>query len=433
MTNNTITTRVLIFAKEYSHWLTLLPVVICVLYYHLDVPFHDQWDLLPLLDAYYQGRLTLNNLLAPHNGHILLLPQAIMLLLAVCTHWNTFAEVLCSLLLGVINFGLFLTLAKQLTELRLSVLHKSALGLVAFSLAQAENWLWGWQLQIPLCLTFMLAGFVALRCITSHALALMAAGMCGVAACFSFGAGVVFWLAAIPLVFTRLPLLLLPWGVMTAFCLSTYFHLLGISTAEITPHETNWLDYYFITLPASIKHTLICLGSVVARFNNNAALVAGSSGVLGFLLLLRCTPAVDKSLIISLALLGLGASLLISLSRSGMGTEQMLYSRYTTLCLPFWISLLFLVLKHPSLVKTAGVAVLSAIITTSIFSLKDFQRIHKRLVLGEIALEAPESPEGQKALQVIDPRHDSALAQQEVRLLKQYQLSYFRSNKKDYH
>jgi hypothetical protein len=111
----------------------------------------------------------------------------------------------------------------------------------------------------------------------------------------------------------------------------------------------------------------------------------------------------------------------------------MLYSRYTTLCLPFWISLLFLVLKHPSLVKTAGVAVLSAIITTSIFSLKDFQRIHKRLVLGEIALEAPESPEGQKALQVIDPRHDSALAQQEVRLLKQYQLSYFRSNKKDYH
>jgi hypothetical protein len=34
---------------------------------------------------------------------------------------------------------------------------------------------------------------------------------------------------------------------------------------------------------------------------------------------------------------------------------------------------------------------------------------------------------------VIDPRHDPALAQQEVLLLKHYQLSYFRSNTKDYH
>ena len=141
MSNSTPTAPRLFFANEYGHWLTLLPVIVCVLYYHLDVPYHDQWDLLPLLDAYYQGTLTLNDLLKPHNGHILLLPKIIMLLLAISTHWNTFAEVLCSLLLGAINFALFLTFAKQLAGVRFTVLHKCAIGLVAFSLAQAENWL----------------------------------------------------------------------------------------------------------------------------------------------------------------------------------------------------------------------------------------------------------------------------------------------------
>ena len=125
---------------------------------HVNVPYHDQWDLLPLLDAYYQNRLTLTDFLAPHNGHILLFPQLLMLGLALLTQWHTGAEVLVSLLLTCLNYALLLRLLLPNHASTSAPLLRIGLSLLAFSFAQAENWIWGWQLQVPLCLSAVLAG-----------------------------------------------------------------------------------------------------------------------------------------------------------------------------------------------------------------------------------------------------------------------------------
>ena len=416
-------------AYRHLHWLTILPVIVAVFYFHRDVPYHDQWDLLPLIDAYYQGTLSIHHFLAPHNGHILLLPRLVMMALAITTHWNTFAEVLFSLALGTVNFGLVLVLAGQLYGERFTVVHKTAVGLIAFSLAQADNWLWGWQLQVPLCLTGILLGLVALQNLREPALAVAAAAVCGFVASFSFAAGLVFWFAAIPLVWTRKPILLLPWLVTAALCICLYLQLLG-NTAPVPSHESDSTGlFYRQAIIDLLSNFLACLGSLAARFHLAAA-IAASMLALGYLaIFMRTMPIKHRALLQSLALTGIGSALLIALSRSSMGADQMLASRYTTLCIPFWISVLFVMTtqqRSAFAVRTASVSVLVAILCTSVYSLKDFQRLHNRLERGANALLQPLAPENQKALAIINPRQDPLQAQAEIALLSRYQLSFYR-------
>src|SRR3954469_19358591 len=81
-------------------WLTvaLWPValILGVIRYGVNVPFWDQWELVPVFEKYHQGTLTLLDLAALHNEHRVLFPRMIDLSLAVLTKWNIRAELLVS-------------------------------------------------------------------------------------------------------------------------------------------------------------------------------------------------------------------------------------------------------------------------------------------------------------------------------------------------
>ena len=409
-------------------WMLFALLCASAVWLHRDVPYHDQWDLLPLLVRSYQGQLTFSDLLMPHNGHVLLLPQALMLGLAWATHWNTLAEVICSWLLGGLNYVLLLRLFSANPPHRLPpALFRLPLGLLAFSLAQADNWLWGWQLQVPLCLSAVLTGTLALRVIASPAVALGVAALCALAASVSFAAGVVFWFAALPLVWQRGARWLGLWLLLTLLCLAAYVWLLSLA-GKGTPSFpldgiSGWQSLHLL------QNTLRCLGSLPARFHPVAALLTALLGLAALLWLLH-HPATTgyRALLCSFALFGVGTALLIAVSRSSLGSEQMLASRYTTFMLPFWAAVLCPLLCLPGQARWSGVLLSLLITYTSATGMTDWQRLHNRLVKGELALTHPSSPDGLRALKGINPRQDPQQAQQEVALLAQYRLRFYRTH-----
>lgn len=412
-----------LFSSLPWHWLPPLLTLAVVLSSHMDVPYHDQWDLLPLLHAWYQGTLQWQDLLAPHNGHILLLPKTVMLTLAVLTQWNTLAEVLFGFACMLGCWQLLQALAAILAGRSLLLAEQTALSLLVFSLAQAQNWLWGWQLQIPLALLCLLAGITLLLRQRSDSAALALAALCGAAATLSFAGSLPYWIAVLPLVWQRKPWLVLPWLLIAALCLLAYARLAGMSGGGHWPDPAE--------LPRHLRNTLAVLGNLVARYNGLAATAAGVIGLaIVAMPFARLAPA-QKALASSLLLFCLGSALLVSLSRAGLGDEQMLASRYGTLMLPFWTVATILLLqgiRQPANkgALLTGTLLLCSVIGSSLYSLQDIQQLHKRQTKGALALAQINTAAGQQQLAVINPRHDRAQALQEVALLQQYRLSFFR-------
>lgn len=410
------------------HWLPWLPALLpltCILIFHIDVPYHDQWDLLPLIDAWYRNTLTLSDLLAPHNGHQLFFPRLIMLALAITTHWQTAAEISVSLLLGGLNYVLLLRLlTPQHSPDALSLLTRAGLALAAFSLAQADNWLWGWQLQVPLCLSAVLSGMLALHTVRTTWLAGLVATVCGIIASGSFAAGMVFWIAALPLVHNRRDGLLWPWIAISMGLIFLYASWMDAPPPMLDSGHNAHLPGATQLLAALAGNVLVILGSLAGRFH---VLAAGFMGLLavGWLvtLLIQARPEA-RPLWLSLALFSLGTAALVTLSRGGMGLEQMLSSRYTTLMLPLW-AVLICQLTHARFARLAGIPLLLAVLATSLYSVKDIQRLHHRLDKGMLAFVEVDTPEAAKALKIINPRTDLARAHAELNLMKQYGLGPF--------
>lgn len=408
-------------------WLPPLLTLLLVLAMHVDAPYHDQWDLLPLLHAHYEGTLQWRDLLQPHNGHILFLPKLVMLSLAITTQWNTLAEVLFGFACMLCNWLLLQQLAQVLLQRALSTIESTALSLLVFSLAQAQNWLWGWQLQIPLSLLFVLCGFRVLLSGMHPLAAMTLAVACGVAASCSFAGSLPYWIAIIPLLWQRQRLLLLPWLMASAAFLLLYARLLGLWPGA---QETATLAAPF-AIHTNLLNSLAVLGNLAARYQWHTAVLAGATAcAITLRPCLQRPHTVRESLLLSLVLFSVGSALLVSLLRTGLGSDQMLASRYGTLTLPLWAACAALLPQR--IVATRGMRVvalllLASIVNSSVYSVKEFRQLHNRLQRGAIALSQTGSLQDTPALVAINPRADRQQALREVALLQHYRLSTFRT------
>src|SRR5262245_62975011 len=79
-------------------FIPLAYLIVMVATYSVDVPFADQWALVPLLEKSYRGTLTLRDLWSQHNEHRLLFPRMIMLVLARLSGWNLRYELAVNIL-----------------------------------------------------------------------------------------------------------------------------------------------------------------------------------------------------------------------------------------------------------------------------------------------------------------------------------------------
>jgi hypothetical protein len=188
-------------------------------------------------------------------------------------------------------------------------------------------------------------------------------------------------------------------------------------------------------------NTLVLLGNLVARYDRDAAMAAGAAALLFTALAWIGLPARQRALVLSLSVFCAGTSVLVSLSRAGMGDEQMLASRYGTLTLPFWSMAALLLVDRmtgsranhrppigPLVIGplVLGTVLLASLLGNGIYSLQEFEQMHRRLQRGANAMAAIDTPAGIQQLPVINPRADRNRAIAEVQMLKQYRLSYFR-------
>ena len=183
----------------------------------------DEWTWAPLVLALHDGTLHLGDLWAQQQAHRSFVPMALMLALAQLDGWNVHIETFVNILLALATQALLFVLCGRLDETR----RVAAFGLgslLLFSLLQAENWLWGFQLSWFLVNLFVVAVVVLLG--TRKPLGFIGAVLAAIAASCSLIFGFGAWIAGIVMLI-RCRGLLVAWcaiGVCFAALFSIGYH-----------------------------------------------------------------------------------------------------------------------------------------------------------------------------------------------------------------
>lgn len=309
--------------------------------FHIDVPFWDEWLLLPLIDLQARGQLTLAALLAPHNEHIPFFPRLVLLALAVPSGWNLWYECVANIVLGtatLVGGWLLIRRGTSSDPFVRHVLYLTAAG-VLLSLNQWENWMWGWQLEVFLNAAAMVWALVLQSGKPGDA-ALVGAAACGLVATFSFGNGLLFWPATLPLVWwtwrTR-PARLACWCVAAIAASGLYLSRLDLATVGAAGTSGGVLSVITITLRT--------LGAALSARAGISALLGATGIVVAALVVLvrwrRNAMRLDTLVWSTLLLYGAGTALLVAVGRS-LGEHDPIPPRYLTFSNLFWLGLVAL-------------------------------------------------------------------------------------------
>jgi hypothetical protein len=335
--------------------------------YAVAVPFWDQWELVPLLDKTYHRALTLHDLWAQHNEHRILFPQIIMLLLARLTRWNIHYELAVNILLALGIFAVFVHQVK-ITGRKLAAVRLPwaipAISLIVFSISQYQNWLWGWQLQMFLNLLAVVGGIVLLANEIFSWRRFAASALLGIVATYSFANGALFW----PIGLVMLLVVttgakekragIIGWISIGALTLGTYFYHYQ------KPEEHPPLGLIFKMPFEYAAYVFKYIGSICAQglggdasLDGVFAFVFGLAGIVTFgwagVTLVRRKITNVRTLLpyFAMSLYSVGSALITGVGRLGYGSDQAMASRYCTMVIPLWVSLIvFLIL----LVKGGG-------------------------------------------------------------------------------
>ncbi|HEY0738676.1 MAG TPA: hypothetical protein VGD69_27405 [Herpetosiphonaceae bacterium] len=353
-----------------------LYLVWIVLTQTVDLPFADQWALLPLLERSYQGTLTLRDLWAQHNEHRLLFPRLIMLALARLSGWNTHVEMLANIALAAGIFGVLayqLRATASMTKMAWIFL-LPALSLAIFSLNQAENWWGGWNIQIFLNVLAVSASIVLLAQPAPSWWTLALAALCGFVATYSYSTGLLIWpIGALALLLTaargstRDWLRLGAWGVSGAIVIGSFFYAyiwneqapplaaivrnprpyLTYAAAYLgAPPTRGAVEYLFGVITGDVRAICNLGDSDLCGYVNSAAITAGVTGLALFIVsswaLLRACSLPVLLPYLALGCYALSTGVLTSLGRAVYGNHQALAQRYATTATLFWIALLAL-------------------------------------------------------------------------------------------
>ncbi|RLE34961.1 MAG: hypothetical protein DRJ61_04160 [Acidobacteria bacterium] len=107
-----------------------------------NLPIWDQWIMIEVWEAYYQGGDYLSLLLKPYNGHINTIPKFVFFGLGLLTDWNLRIEVVLSYVTALGTLVITLLMLRD-TDRRLMIL-AAPFAAVVFSAGQYENFMSGW-------------------------------------------------------------------------------------------------------------------------------------------------------------------------------------------------------------------------------------------------------------------------------------------------
>jgi len=427
----------------------LLVLIINVAKYHVDVPFWDQWNFVPLLGKSYEEGVTFQDLWGQHNEHRLLFPRLIMLGLAHASRYNIVWELVVIILLAA---GIFVLLWNQFSRTIKALGYFGfpwavpIFSLLVFSLGQSENWLWGWQIQIFLNVLAAIAGLILLGSGAFRWGKFLGALGFGILATYSFANGLIFW----PLGF--LALILAPFGrkgqktlALTAWTAATTAVAISYlcQFRYESPSGKPWTQ--FLNQPGDyLQYLLKYLGRPVINYEKYA-LAIGLIGLLLFgafsFLLFRKKHGETRALLpfFLFGFYSIGCGLLTGIGRVGFGSAQAMSGRYVPFSILIWVSnfaFLFILLQDirartrtwlGRILSFAGIGGLSIILVFGIVrtsyrvGYRVFKSYHARMLPARSELSRGEDKQLLVRL-YIDADH----VRQGIGILKKHNLSVFR-------
>jgi hypothetical protein len=356
--------------------LAFLPALLCFLYITsswVNVPYYDEWRIVPLVDGWLHGTLSFADIYAQDDGHRVVIYRLIELLSTSLLRFDSRFEMAIGFL-GLCGIAVVLAwkYEKEIENSRIPavLLTWLAIFLLVFSLRQWENLLGTWAVNNPVSTLFFLTALVFLDRVDwfSFAVAAVSAVLCT----FTFSNGLLVW----PLGFVYVLLgparnRWLAWLIATALALAAYaFHY---SFFPSPPH----LDYMRI-----VARLFVVLG---APFSFDPGVVSGAKlhwqaslpiaigvgiGVAVFVASLGLVTVFEKSIArhrFPLAILayGLGSAAMIAWGRLQFGIEQAVASRYNPVASLVLIGLALLIFEmvfdHPAKKKLVGAMVILAV------------------------------------------------------------------------
>ncbi len=419
--------------RQWYPLLYLLPILLtgaAVLSFGVNVPFLDQWAMVDYFRVMKEGTLQFWQLWAQHNEHRIVIPRLVFLALGFASNWNTILEMLFGvLLISVVLFVLFVLNERTLRRLPEGdrLLPRAAFlvsGFILFSLAQHENWFWGFQVTFFLVQFFAALSILVLLIgtVSSFSWRFCIAALLCVAASFSVAQGLLTWLAMLPLVATSpktrrsRTVATLVWLSLAAVTGALYFHQYVSPGGAYTPDR-----YYALKHPVEAAHFLmVLLGNQFSRLGGGGvfgpqfgqpggadvkailtlATVIGAAFLIAYLLLavhaIRIKAFEAYKPWIALGLFGLLSTMMITVGRSGWGLEGALTSRYQTAPTFLLVSVVqmaaFTFRAQRSRLKFYGfsvvlVVLLCAIAVNTISSVPQITKIQKGRQLGKVCLE----------------------------------------------
>lgn len=344
----TVTT---LFSKYHQSIVIAMPItvlVLLVLATSVNMPFWDEWELVPIFQHLHAGHFYFQDFWQQHNEHRIFFPTLVLVGLAFVTRWNTQVENIVSLLVAI---GSFVLIHKALrlqerADRRVPVIVALLISVLWFSPGQIENWLWGWQLEWYMNvfgIALVVYGLVRARVgiLTKKVLVLIVCG--AFLSEFSLGNGMLIWpliILALLLFRTSLTRLAMVAGigcVATALYFVRYSDLASSSSRLALQQPVQY-----------IKYVLIYMGRPLSYMHGPALLFGAVSlglffGFCGYLLLYRKELFRQAIPWIALGLYALGTASTTGLGRLGFGVDEALSSRYTTISSLFFVSALMVV------------------------------------------------------------------------------------------
>ncbi|HEU5003001.1 MAG TPA: hypothetical protein VFW71_09510 [Actinomycetota bacterium] len=325
--------------------LCVLPFLLLVAFIErraVNIPYSDEWDLVPLLRKQALGTLRLSDVWAQHNEHRDFFPQLILLKLARLTHWDLRWELVVNVVLAVAMLAVLLLLVRRV--LRPLGVGPCAVGAVAaawlfFSPMQWENWLSGWQVGWFLAYGAAV-GAIALLALwpagRPAGIPVVGAIVLGVIASYSLASGLFVWPAALCVFVVQPRYRRWLWAWVGAGLVTAALYLRGYHSPAGAPPLTAGLHH-----PGNFVLYLLAYFGTPLWGRRAGAVLVGLGVVVGFAVALRYLVRGDRQALrdaaawVGLAVFALLAALETAVGRVGFGATQATTSRYTTAALLF--------------------------------------------------------------------------------------------------
>ena len=305
----------------------------------VNVPFWDDWSMVPMFVAILSGHFSLSALWIQHNENRMLIPNIVTIAVGMLTHYNTKVLMFLS---AMILTAVVALLAAVWVRTRLSLWLFAPISIVLFGIIQNENTLWGFQLAWYLVI---LCVIVSIMSLTNNGLKwYVVAVLTAVGASFCSLQGLIIW--PVGILYLGREFLsgrgsgrsLLLWAASAL--LSVVFYFIDFNFGETGAPPASFI----------LAHPLAVAQYFMATFGSVAP-VGGIyftelfGGIIFFLALytiidyLRRRPNRTGSIFAMLVMFGALFDVALTLGRSSFGVLEATSSRYSTYNLALLVGL----------------------------------------------------------------------------------------------